>query len=99
MTDNDKHAEHMAMNAKAWDAYHLAYMHLHLAAHPDHFGAWQGPENPTAGFCHPTWRIVNAILDAGYQLVRMEEPTRVAGEEQPRDLPNGLYLLARKPGP
>jgi SAM-dependent methyltransferase len=65
----------------------------------DHFGGWQGPGDRCVGFFHPTWRIVNAILDAGYQLLRMEEPTRVAGEEQLRDLPNGLYLLARKPGP
>jgi len=64
-----------------------------------YFGGWHGPQCPSVEFFHPTWRIVNAILDAGYQLLRMEEPTRVSGEEQPRNLPSGIYLLARKPGP
>jgi hypothetical protein len=51
-------------------------------------------------FFHPTWRIVNAILAAGYQLLRMEEVCRLDDSGEHRaDLPQDLYLLARKPGP
>lgn len=60
-------------------------------------GRWQGPYHPIVEFFHPTWRIVNAILDAGYQLLRMEEVCTAEAEGRRPDLPNALYLLARKP--
>jgi SAM-dependent methyltransferase len=65
----------------------------------DHFGGWHGPRHPSVEFFHPTWRIINAILAAGFYLLRMEEPTRLAeGEERCADLPHSLFVLARKPG-
>jgi len=63
----------------------------------DQFGGWQGPQNPAVEFFHPTWRIVNAILDAGFGLLRMEEVCRRDAEGARADLPHDLYLLARKP--
>jgi len=63
-------------------------------------GRWKGPYRPCVEFFHPTWRIVNAILAAGYQLLRMEEVCRLDDSGEHRaDLPQDLYLLARKPGP
>jgi SAM-dependent methyltransferase len=59
-------------------------------------GRWRGPYLPCVEFHHPTWRIVNAIVAAGYQLLRMEEACLVDEGRHP-DLPNWLYLLARKP--
>ncbi len=59
-------------------------------------GRWRGPYHPVVEFFHPTWRIVNAALEAGYQLLRMEEACE-ADEGRRPDLPNQLYLLARKP--
>jgi len=66
----------------------------------ERFGGWQGPGDRCVGFFHPTWRTVNAILDAGYQLLRMEEvcPLENSGDRRV-DLPKDLYLLARKPAP
>ncbi|HUT75538.1 MAG TPA: class I SAM-dependent methyltransferase [Armatimonadota bacterium] len=61
-------------------------------------GGWD-QSHPMIEFFHPTWRIVNAILDAGYHVLRMEEPTRLVGsEERHADLPHTLFILARKPG-
>lgn len=61
-------------------------------------GGWD-QSHPMIEFFHPTWRIVNAILDAGYHVLRMEEPTRLVGsEERHADLPHTLLILARKPG-
>jgi len=65
----------------------------------DHCSGWRGPRHPSVEFFHPTWRIVNAILAAGFQLLRMEEPTRLPGSERRcADLPHDLLILARKPG-
>ncbi len=63
----------------------------------DGFGGWQGQQEPFVDFFHPTWRMVNAITNAGYQLLRMEEVCGINAEGQRSDLPNDLYLLARKP--
>lgn len=61
------------------------------------FGGWQGQPRCYVEFFHPTWRIVNAIIDAGYQLLRMEEVCAAGAEGQRADLPSDLYLLAQKP--
>lgn len=61
-------------------------------------GGWKGPYHPIVEFFHPTWRIVNATIDAGYQLLRMEEDCGVDDEGRRPGLPDHLYLLARKPG-
>lgn len=60
-------------------------------------GGWKGQPQPGVEFFHPTWRIVNAIIDAGNQLLRMEETCGADDEGRRPDLPDHLYLLARKP--
>jgi len=44
-----------------------------------------------------SYPFVNAILAAGDQLLRMEEVCEIDAEGRRPDLPNALYLLARKP--
>jgi SAM-dependent methyltransferase len=61
------------------------------------YGGWKGQPQPCVEFFHPTWRIVNAILGAGYQLLRMEEACATDWEGRRPGLPDQLYLLACKP--
>lgn len=64
----------------------------------DRHGGW-GQQHPAVEFFHPTWRIFNAMLAAGFQLLWVEEPTEYgrSGEESDGELPHSLVVLARKP--
>ena len=59
------------------------------------FRAWF---RPAVEFFHPTWRVINAALNAGFRLIRVEEPLprAWAGEGQKHMLPRSLVILAEK---
>lgn len=60
-------------------------------------GGW-GQKHPSVEFFHPSWRVLNAILAAGFRLLHVEEPTRhsLPGQEKDDQLPHSLVVLARK---
>lgn len=64
----------------------------------DQHGGWS-EVHPSVEFFHPTWQIINTILAAGFQLVRVEERSRLGdgGERRFADLPHTLLVLALKP--
>jgi ubiquinone/menaquinone biosynthesis C-methylase UbiE len=55
----------------------------------DSLGGW-GQEYESVEFFHPTWRIMNAVLDAGFRIRHVEEPVGAA------DMPHTLVVLADK---
>jgi SAM-dependent methyltransferase len=64
----------------------------------DEHGGWHGEQHPAVEFFHPTWRVVNAIVDAGFRLMRMEEhtPAHSGAQQNPMQLPHDLMILAEK---
>jgi len=63
----------------------------------DRHGGW-GQRHPCVEFFHPTWRIINAVVAAGFCLRHVEEPTvsRCRDEEHCTRLPHSLVVLAEK---
>ena len=66
----------------------------------DRFGGYQSDEE-IVEFFHPIGEVVNAIVEAGFCMRRMEEPRHLYTEEETivhlSKLPNLMIVLCEKP--